>query len=935
MTLRPETMKSGSSCFASNRKHFLLCAAVVALILGILFFKALHPDYVVFSNDGPHGGMVAKQNRMPTIMTGLWVDLNWLGGNVPAPSPNISSSLRLLTSPLGYSKFYAAASLLIFSLCAWVAFRRFGLSPLACVLGGIAAALNTDFFGVSCWGVCSHTICGGMAFLAIAAAYDPKGQPRLPQIILSGLAVGVGLMEGYDVGALFSLFVGLFVIVQALMAEGSTGKKLFGGGWCVAVVAVFAAFMATHTLSTLVGTQIKGVVGMAQDDEAKARRWDQATQWSMPPTEMLRAVIPGLFGYRMDTPSNLPEWQQKMFEGGAYWGRAGETPGWFENKDNIRSVQGSWGRFSGGGTYLGVLVALICLWAIWQSLRKSDSVFTLHQRRWVWFWSAVAVVSLLLAFGRYAPIFYKVFYSLPYMSTIRNPAKFMHLFNWSLLIIFAYGVHGVSRRYLETTTNVTAGFVAHLAQWWGRAAGFERAWSRVLVLLLGVSAFGWILYAANKKQLVERIMYVEFPEETARSMAAFSIGEVGLFVGLLGICVLLLLLVASGWFGGKRARLASIVMGLFLALDLARANLPWILFQNVKVKYASNPVIDFLKQNAHEHRVIRFPVERFIRLDRLPREAAPVIGQVQQLQQIYGIEWSQHLFHYYNIQSLDIIQEPRMATDKAAYEAVMMFAPVRRWELTNTRYLLAPSAFLEVLNSQIDAERKRFRTVMQFDIALKPGVTSPSPRLDQTTAVLRTNGVYSLIEFTGALPRAKLYSQWQTVTNDAAGIKKWSESLQAQIPGVWAEALAAQTTDDLATLRELSNPKFNPEEKVLLSEALPGSSVTNVPAGEVSYVSYAPKRVVLKANAKTPAVLLLNDKFDPSWNVTVDGKPAKVLRANNIVRAVHLPTAGEHVVEFTFEPSTTALKISLAAIALGTLLLVYICFVKRSEADVS
>jgi hypothetical protein len=920
-----------SSTQNHNKKLFLSAFTVLIFVLSTIFYRAHRQEYVVFSNDGPLGAMTAEQNRLPQILTGMWTDLNWIGGSYPAPSPNCSTFFRLVITPLTWSKYYPIFSLLIFGLGAALAFRRFGLSPWACILGAIAAALNTDFLGVAAWGVCAHTICAGMAFLALAAAYDPSGRPRLPQVILAGLCVGIGLMEGYDVGALFSLFLGAFVIVQALMAEGSTGKKLFGGGWRVVLVAVFAAFIATHTLSTLVGTQIKGVVGMAQDKETKERRWDEATQWSMPPTEMLRTVIPGLFGYRMDTPSNLPEWQQKMFEGGAYWGRAGETPGWFENKNGIRSAPGSWGRFSGGGTYLGVLVALICVWAIWQSLRKSDSVFTLHQRRWVWFWSAVAVVSLLLAFGRYAPVFYKLFYSLPYMSTIRNPAKFMHIFNWALLIIFAYGVHGVSRRYLETATNVTSGFAAHLSEWWSKSAGFERAWSRLLVILLAVSAGGWVLYAGNKKQLIARIMYVEFPEEMARSMAAFSIGEVGLFVALLGVSVLLLLLVASGWFGGKRAWLAGILMGLLLTLDLARANLPWILFQDVRVKYASNPVIDFLKQNAHEHRVIRFPAERFIRLDRLPREAAPVIGQVQQLQQIYGVEWSQHLFHYYNIQSLDIIQEPRMATDKAAYEAVMMFAPVRRWELTNTRYLLAPSAFLEVLNAQIDAERKRFRAVMQFDITLKPGVTSPSPRLDQTTAVLRTNGTYALIEFTGALPRAKLYSQWQTITNDATEIKKWSEGLQAQMPGVWAEALAAQTTEDLATLRELTNPKFNPEEKVLLAEALPGSSVTNIPAGEVSYVSYAPKHLVLKANAKLPSVLLLNDKFDPNWKVTVNGKPASLLRANHIVRAVHLPSAGEYTIEFKFEPSTRALKMSLAAIALGAVLLIYVVFFQRKE----
>jgi len=47
-------------------------------------------------------------------------------------------------------------------------------------------------------------------------------------------------------------------------------------------------------------------------------------------------------------------------------------------------------------------------------------------------------------------------------------------------------------------------------------------------------------------------------------------------------------------------------------------------------------------------------------------------------------------------------------------------------------------------------------------------------------------------------------------------------------------------------------------------------------------------------------VLLLNDRFDPAWRVTVDGKAASLLRCNYIMRGVQL-APGEHTVEFTFE----------------------------------
>src|SRR5260370_21391634 len=89
----------------------ILFPALLAGILALLFFKSMSPGEVVFSNDGPYGAMEAKQNRMPSIMTGLWQDLSWLGSQVPSPSPTVSSALRLVTSPLVFSKFFCPISL--------------------------------------------------------------------------------------------------------------------------------------------------------------------------------------------------------------------------------------------------------------------------------------------------------------------------------------------------------------------------------------------------------------------------------------------------------------------------------------------------------------------------------------------------------------------------------------------------------------------------------------------------------------------------------------------------------------------------------------------------------------------------------------------------------------------------------------------------------
>jgi hypothetical protein len=814
--------------------------------------------------------------------------LNWVGGvTISSAPPNISNALAVTAGKLAFSKIFAPFSLLLAGLCAGFFFRQLRLAPLACVLGGLAVALSSQFFSTACWGVAAQVIALGMNFLALGWIVDDSRRLRWAKVILAGMAVGMGVMEGYDIGAIFSVCVAAFVLYHAGCGEGTRALRLARGVARVAGIAVAAGLIATQALIALVGTQIKGVVGTEQDTKTKEEKWDWATQWSYPPGEILRLVIPGLFGYRMDTPG-----------GGAYWGRAGETPGYYENRANsewLKTHPNAMPRFSGGGTYAGLLVVLLAAWAVAQSLRKKASIFTNAQRRLIWFWTAMAAVSLLLAFGRYAP-FYQFVYMLPYFSTIRNPAKFTHTFHWALLILFAYGVHGCSRCYLERPAVIVAGLKAHFKNWWAKAGLFDKRWTTGCLGVAGASLLGTLIYASSRANLERHLESLGFAGELASATAVFSIKEVVWFLVFLVLTVGLVTLVVSGWLSGRRARTGGILLGALLVVDLARADLPWIIFWDSTQKYATNPIIETLRDKPYQHRVAVLPWWL-----KLVFQIPPKLSQAEQFfEQLYDLEWKQHLFPYYNVQSLDIIQMPRVPEDMAAFEGALQFRgpatlPLvpRRWQLTNTRYLVGAAGMLELLNQGIDPDQKRFRIVTQFDLALKPGVARFVNYAD-LTVVPATNGAYALFEFTGALPRAKLYSNWQVSTNDAA------------------------------TLQQLADPKFDPAQTVLVGSPLPSppATGTNRPsAGTVEFVSYAPKHLVLQARAEAPSVLLLNDKFDPNWFVTVDGTPAPLLRCNYIMRGVHL-SPGPHRIEFRFTPPVTGLWVSLAVLGVGLVLLV-------------
>ena len=87
--------------------------------------------------------------------------------------------------------------------------------------------------------------------------------------------------------------------------------------------------------------------------------------------------------------------------------------------------------------------------------------------------------------------------------------------------------------------------------------------------------------------------------------------------------------------------------------------------------------------------------------------------------------------------------------------------------------------------------------------------------------------------------------------------------------------------------------------------------------------SYMPNHLVYKSKSKYPQVAVFSELYYPKgWDVFVDGKKASYFTANYLLRAM-LVTAGEHTIEYRFEPSSYLIgeKVSLASSILLTLLL--------------
>lgn len=69
----------------------------------------------------------------------------------------------------------------------------------------------------------------------------------------------------------------------------------------------------------------------------------------------------------------------------------------------------------------------------------------------------------------------------------------------------------------------------------------------------------------------------------------------------------------------------------------------------------------------------------------------------------------------------------------------------------------------------------------------------------------------------------------------------------------------------------------------------------------VRIVDYDAQRVVIKVNAQESGWLVLTDSYYPGWIAEIDGEPARMLRANGFMRAVHVPR-GNHIIVMNYVP---------------------------------
>jgi len=75
----------------------------------------------------------------------------------------------------------------------------------------------------------------------------------------------------------------------------------------------------------------------------------------------------------------------------------------------------------------------------------------------------------------------------------------------------------------------------------------------------------------------------------------------------------------------------------------------------------------------------------------------------------------------------------------------------------------------------------------------------------------------------------------------------------------------------------------------------------SVPEAQVKFVSRSENQTTIAVVTEQSGLLVSSDLYSKDWQAKIDGKAAKVYRANYAFRAVNVP-AGEHTIQFVYQP---------------------------------
>jgi len=694
----------------SRTKLQVTCLIFLAVLVLLVFGRLIAGRHVLLTTDASisSGGLVGLDFLQTVIAT--WNDsvvLGFAGGMSTQAAALLKS---FLSGTLWNNLHYAVACFFATLVFAAVFGQRFSRSAI--LFGTLVAIwIGSNFTLIYAGhGLKPYVVLFFVCSVASSGVSSFRGG------LLWGAFAGLMFAQQPDVAMFFSLFAGAYLFFRLWQEQGWPTSLRKGGDWLKVLVpaAVVALLFAA-------GPLLSGYKHNVQDTaqvqtESPEERWHYITQWSMPPEEMIDFIAPNYTGIRSGEPD------------GPYWGRMGRSEGWEQHRQGFMNYRME-------SLYLGIIPIGFALFAVFIS-RWSK------YRAEIIFWAVATLIALLLSFGKYFPL-YALFYQLPVVNNIRNPNKFLQVFQVALAILTVYGMDGLfgekskvesrkSKVEIKTadqrpqtsdlrspTSDLRPPTSVLRLFFWG------------LVVFSGVLVLSAIVVTLDRVGGVGRFAAQGWPRQAAQVIVGNQIYALWHAVFMATVLTLTFAVFVFRPFE-KLLRFRNwLAAGLVLIVAVDAVKLSRDYVKEMPRSYIdSNALTSFLKENLEHDRVALVTQEG-----------------------IYNI-WLTYLLPYNRIPTFNFPAMPRMPIDYKNFLQAGSKDPLRMWRFSAVRYLLAPSD----LEKQVPASVAR--KVFAYHLAPAAG--------DNVRVVPAPDGAHAVFELQDALPRYALLADYQIEPEEQA-----------------------------------------------------------------------------------------------------------------------------------------------------------------------
>ncbi|MDK9717682.1 MAG: YfhO family protein [Trichlorobacter sp.] len=302
--------------------------------------------------------------------------------------------------------------------------RALGTSRTAALIAGVIFALAPEMVTLINAG---HVLkiatisFAPWAFFCLARGYQEK---RLVWFLATGCVLALQFFHTHWQIAYYTcLAIGLYGLFH-LVAEWRQEQQT--SGWNRTRVVLMTLLVPLFFLSSVAMDLLplkawsqdtnRGVQSGSNQGKGGLDR-EEAMQWSMPPEELATYLIPGMFGLSRQEAGDRPR-QGTVY----YWGRM---------------------VFTQTSSYIGLLPWLLL-----------PLPLLLMRDRQTWFCVAIIALGLLIAMGKYTPVYHWLFDHFPGMSRFRVPKMFLFIPLAAVSLLAARGIDLLRRQELLETPVV-------------------------------------------------------------------------------------------------------------------------------------------------------------------------------------------------------------------------------------------------------------------------------------------------------------------------------------------------------------------------------------------------------------------------------------------------------------------------------------------------